>query len=282
LRLTRACTGDPTVVAKEGRTVKDVAIEAAREGGAVLLANVDRVKTVEFRDAGKYSVDPQVVSNIDREAEEKIVEVIRSVYPNHGFLTEESGRIGHDSEYTWIVDALDGTTQYIRRLPYFALSIALQRKAEIVFGVVYSPRLDELFVAEKGAGAFLNGRRLHVSDINDLSEALVASSTFGSYRVAGRQEVFQRILIVARNLRIYGSPAIDLCYVAEGRLDARVTANTEPWDHPAGCLVVEEAGGQVTDWEDRPWSLYSTNLLVTNGRLHDSLLPLLDSSYLQA
>lgn len=253
----------------------DAAIKAAREGGTVLLANLDHHKTIEFKSNGKYNVDPQIVSNVDREAEAKIVEIIRSAHPDHNFLTEEAGRIARDSAYTWIVDALDGTTHYVRRLPYFALSIALQRKEEVILGVVYSPRLEELFVAEKGAGAFLNDRRLCVSDINDPNKALVASSAFGSYRVAKRDDVFQRVLTTIRNLRIYGSPAIDLCYLADGRLDARITANTEPWDHSAGCLIIEEAGGQVTDWDGKPWSPYSTNLLATNGQLHDLLLPFL-------
>jgi myo-inositol-1(or 4)-monophosphatase len=254
--------------------MREIAVEAARAGGAVLLANLDRQKTIEFKATGKYAVDPQVVSSVDREAEKKIVEVIRSACPDHSFLTEEAGQMGDVSEYTWIVDALDGTTQYVRRLPYFALSIALQQRDEVVLGVVYSPHLDELFVAEKGAGASVNGRRLCVSDVNDPDKALVASSAFGSYRVAERQDVFQKVLSTIRNLRIYGSPAIDLCYVADGRLDVRVTANTEPWDHPAGCLIVEEAGGRVTDWDGKPWSLDSTNLLATNGQLHALLLPL--------
>lgn len=261
--------------------MKDIAIRAAREGGAVLLAHLDRPKSIEFKATDKYVVDPQVVSNVDREAEERIVKVIRSAHPDHSFLTEESGQAMGDSEYTWIVDALDGTAQYVRRLPYFALSIALQRKGEIILGVVYSPRLDELFIAEKGGGAFLNGRRLRVSDVSDLSTALIASSAFRSYRVAGRQNVFQEVLNADCNLRIYGSPAIDLCYVADGRLDARVTANTEPWDHPAGCLIIEEAGGRVTDWNGEPWSPYSANLLATNGPLYDLLLPLLRGDQLQ-
>jgi myo-inositol-1(or 4)-monophosphatase len=255
--------------------MREVAIEAARAAGAILLANLDLPKSHEFKDGGKYWVDPQPVSNVDREAERKIVEIIRLACPKHNFLMEEAGQLMQGSNYTWIIDALDGTTQYLRRLPYFALSIALQRGAEVILGVVYSPRFDELFIAERGAGAFLGDRRLHVSDVNDVSEAFIASSSFGSYQVAKRMDVFSRVLAAVRNLRIYGSPAIDLCYVADGRLDARVTSNTEPWDHPAGCLIVEEAGGRVTDWANRPWSPQSSNLLVTNGRLHNLLLPLL-------
>ena len=252
--------------------MRDVAIRAVREGGAVLLANLERPKTVEFKSAGK---DPQITSNVDREAEEKIVEIIRAAYPGHCLLTEESGLLGSAAEYTWIVDALDGTTQYVRRLPYFAVSVALRYRDEVVLSAVYSPHLDELFTAEKGQGAFLNDRRLRVSDVGDLSSALIVSSVLRSYIGVGRQDVFYDVLGAVSSLRIYGSPAIDLCYIADGRLDARVTANTEPWDHSAACLIVEEAGGRVTDWNGRQWSPDSKNLLTTNGPLHELLFPLL-------
>ena len=255
-----------------GEDMRDLAITAAKEGGKILLDSLKLEKRVELKDSGTYAVYAQHVSDVDLKSEKRINELIMSRYPEHKILAEEAGEIGQDSDYVWLIDSLDGTVQYIRHLPYFSLSIALQWRNEIVLGVVYNPCLDELFVAEKGKGAVLNDRPIHVSDMTDLNEAFIASSAFGSYRIARKEKVFYKVMSSIPYVRIYGSPAIDLCYVADGRFDARITSNTEPWDHSAGCLIVEEAGGKVTDWYGNPWSPWSTQLLATNKSLHEKLL----------
>ncbi len=251
----------------------EAAIEAARMAGQVLIDYFGELNTVNLK-ANKVG-ETQFVSEVDSKSEQAIVQYISSHHPTHNFLLEEMGEIQKKSEYTWIIDGIDGTTQYIRRLPFFSISIALVQNQEVVLGVVYNPILDEMFSAERGSGAFLNGRRIKVTNFNNLKSTLVSSSTFGSYVAADCKEVFSEVMRQFRNVRIYGSPAMDLCYVGDGRFDARITPNTEPWDHSAACLIVEEADGIVTDWQGKVWSPYSRQIVATNGLLHEYILKFL-------
>lgn len=251
--------------------ISNFIIKLVKEAGEILLKNFELIKEIKYKNSGSYKEYAQPVSNIDIVAEERIIELISQKYSNHSIVGEEIGNINKESDYTWIIDSLDGTMQYIRGLPYFSTSIALACQNEIIFGTVYNPLLNELFYAEKNIGAFLNGKRIKVSQTSELENALISSSAYGSYKIAGEENTFLKLLSSIKNIRIYGSPALDLCYVARGRFDARIFSSTEPCDHSAGCLIVEEAGGKVTDWEGNPWSIYSKSLIATNRILHEKI-----------
>lgn len=252
--------------------ISDFIIKIVKEAGEMLIKNFGVIKEASYKNSGKYFEYPQQVSNIDIVVENRSIDLISQKYPDHNIIGEEIGTIGKGSDYTWIIDSLDGTMQYIRELPYFSTSIALAYQNEVIFGAVYNPLLNELFYAEKKMGAFLNGNRIKVSQTSELDQALICSSAYGSYRIAKKEQVFMKLFSLIKNMRVYGSPALDLCYVACGRFDARITSSTEPWDHSAGSLIIEEAGGKVTDWEGNSWNVQSKSSLATNKILYQEIL----------
>lgn len=252
--------------------ISDFLIKTIKEAGEILLKNFEIIKQVNYKKTGNYADYPQPVSNIDIMIEKKIIDLISEKYSDHNILSEEIGSIDKGSDYTWIIDSLDGTMQYIHGHPNFSTSIALAYRNEIVFGSVYNPILNELFYAEKKMGAFLNGNRIMVSQTSELDQAFIGSSAYGSYKIAKKGKAFLNLFYSIKNIRVYGSPALDLCYVACGRFDARITSSTEPWDHSAGCLIVEEAGGKVTEWDGNYWNIQSKSVLATNEILHQELL----------
>ena len=253
----------------------NVAIEAAREAGKFLKYSVGKVRTVEIKSGDERNL----VSEIDRGAEERIIQRIRSRYPSHAILAEESGHQRTDAETTWIIDPLDGTTNFLHGVPIFSVTIGVERKGEIIAGVVYDPNLDELFTAEKGSGAFLNGRRLKVSQNDALINSLIVTGF--PYNISDNPdqtvERFVRILLSAGGLRRLGSAAIDLAYVAAGRFDGFWEVSLNPWDMAAGVLLVQEAGGTVTDFEGKGPDIYHRQVLASNGRLHQAMLNILSA-----
>jgi myo-inositol-1(or 4)-monophosphatase len=255
----------------------DVAVAAAREAGQFLLENVGRVRRIE----SKKGEERNLVSEIDRGSEERIIRAIRARFPAHQILAEESGESSSPAEYKWVIDPLDGTTNYLHGLPIFSVTIAIEKKGEIVAGVTYDPNLDELFTAEKGSGAFLNGRRLAVSPTSRLIDSLLVTGF--PYDIAKNPdhavEHFCNFLMEARGLRRLGSAAIDLAYVAAGRFDAFWEVNLNPWDMAAGALFVREAGGTITDFFGNPSSIYKKQVLASNGVIHDAMIAVLKRSY---
>jgi myo-inositol-1(or 4)-monophosphatase len=253
-----------------------VAVEAAREAGKFLKYSVGKVRNVEM----KAGDERNLVSEIDRGAEERIINIIRSRYPSHAILAEESGHQRTSAETTWIIDPLDGTTNFLHGVPIFSVTIGVERRGEIIAGVVYDPNLDELFTAEKGAGAFLNGKRLKVSSVGSLIESLIVTGF--PYNISENPdktvERFVRILLSAGGLRRLGSAAIDLAYVAAGRFDGFWEVSLNPWDMAAGVLLVQEAGGMVSDFEGKGPNIYHRQVLASNGRLHPSMLEILNSA----
>ncbi|MCK5573919.1 MAG: inositol monophosphatase [Bacteroidetes bacterium] len=251
----------------------NVAIEAAREAGRYLKYNVGRVRNVET----KKGEVRNLVSEIDRGSEEKIISFIRSRYPSHAILAEESGAQDSKADYKWIIDPLDGTTNYLHGVPVYCVTIALEHRGEVVAGVVYDPNLDELFTAEKGAGAYMNGKRLRVSDTGDLIDGLLVTGF--PYDIARNPyhtlERFVHVLLAAGGIRRLGSAALDLSYIAAGRFDGFWEVSLNPWDMAAGVLFVREAGGRVTDFSGVGHDIYNKQVLATNGHLHDALLDLL-------
>jgi myo-inositol-1(or 4)-monophosphatase len=248
----------------------NVAIEAAREAGRFLKLSVGKVRNIEV----KQGDERNLVSEIDRGAEEKIIAIIRRHYPGHAILAEESGGSLAPAEYRWIIDPLDGTTNFLHGVPIFSVSIGIERRGELIAGVVYDPNQDEMFTAEKGAGAFLNGRRLKVSSSSVLVESLLVTGF--PYNITENPgnavEHFVHFLMAARGVRRLGSAAMDLSYVAAGRFDGFWEVSLSPWDMAAGALLIQEAGGRVTDMAGGPLNIYQKTVLASNGPIHDAML----------
>lgn len=218
----------------------------------------------------------------DRESERRIIEVIHRELPDHTIVSEEIGMVQRSDDYVWIVDPLDGTNNYWIGNPYFSVSIALEHRGEIVLGVVYNPVADQLFWAEKGNGAFLNGTRMHVNDRSELEKA-IGTYIRGRETVSKEQEwaFTQPFFFHTKRLMRNIAPALDFCLLANGWLDYIVMQRSGFMDVAAGVLIAQEAGAKVTDWQGRlfqpdPYHLgYRTSMLASNGLLHDSLMDLI-------
>ena len=251
----------------------NIAIEAAREAGRFLKLSVGKVRNVEQ----KQGDERNLVSEIDRGAEERIIAIIRRNFPQHAILAEESGGSLAPAEYRWIIDPLDGTTNFLHGVPIFSVSIGVERKGELVAGVVYDPNQDELFTAEKGGGAFLNGKRLRVSTASTLIDSLLVTGF--PYNITANPdnavEHFVRFLMAARGVRRLGSAAMDLSYVAAGRFDGFWEVSLSPWDIAAGALLIQEAGGTITGMSGAPLNIYGKQVLASNGRIHNAMLEIL-------
>ncbi|RMG00274.1 MAG: inositol monophosphatase [Nitrospirae bacterium] len=248
-----------------------VAEHAAREAAKILLSNLGRIDKgdIERKRAADF------VTHVDKESEEKIAEIIKDALPTHRILGEESGIHEAEGEYLWVIDPLDGTTNYIHSHPVFSISIALMKGREIVLGVIYDPLRDELFRAVRGGGASLNGKRLDISRSSvRLSDALIATGfPFRSKEIIdGYLGVFREVFLSCSDLRRAGSAALDLAYVAAGRCDGFFEIGLGLWDIAAGVLLVEEAGGVVTDFEGGDSYLKTGNIVAAPKEIHSKLV----------
>jgi myo-inositol-1(or 4)-monophosphatase len=248
-----------------------VALAAAARASALLRASCGRRQQVSFKSA----ID--LVTTVDREAEGLVLETIREAFPDHGIVAEESPATSGSADYRWYVDPLDGTTNFAHGFPQFAVSIALERGTEVIVGVVVDPLREETFVASRGGGARLNGAPIAVSDVGTLDRSLVASGF--PYDVRERvdyYEAFWREAITrVQGVRRAGSAALDLCWVACGRLDAFWEFGLHAWDVAAGGLIVEEAGGRVSDLTGAPHRLTGGQIAASNGHVQTELLGML-------
>ncbi|OGP92912.1 MAG: hypothetical protein A2156_10160 [Deltaproteobacteria bacterium RBG_16_48_10] len=245
-----------------------LAMIAAKEAGRIQIVHYGRQHKVEY----KSEIDP--VSEVDKLCEKAIVKIISDAFPDHDILSEETSFKEKGSSWRWIIDPIDGTTNYIHEYPCFCVSIGLEVEGEVQLGVVYNPLLDELFHAEKGEGAFFNGDRITVSNTDDLDGSFLCTGF--PYDVRENSDFYLRyfkvFIIRSFALRRPGSAVLDLCYVAAGRFDGFWEMKLHPWDVAAASLMVTEAGGEVTDFEGRPFSLYSKETLASNGLIHDQML----------
>ncbi len=251
-----------------------IAIEAAKEAGKFLKKNLGKVRQIDL----KSGQERNLVTEIDKKSEELIVNIIKKHYPNHDILAEESGsKHGSKSDYKWIIDPLDGTTNFTHGLPIFCVSIGLERKGEIILGAIYDPNFDELFTAEKGRGAFLNGRRLRVSTTKELKSSLLVTGF--PYNINENPdhciEHFVNFLLNAQAIRRMGSAALDLAYVAAGRYDGFWEVNLNPWDMAAGVLLVKEAGGEITNFTGTDINIYGKQIVASNKSIHKEMLEIL-------
>jgi myo-inositol-1(or 4)-monophosphatase len=249
-----------------------IAIQAVRESGKIQKEWLRKDKKIELK--GEINL----VTEVDRRSEQRIIEIIKKAFPKHNILTEETPMANElPSPFRWIVDPLDGTTNYAHGYPCFCTSIALELAGKIVLGAIYDPLLDELFTAQQGNGAFLNNERISVSTTDRLTNALICTGF--PYDVRESQENnldhFNHFVMEAQAIRRDGSAALDLCYVAAGRFDGYWELKLYPWDVAAGKLLVEEANGRVTDFRGDPLNIYGQQIIASNGKIHQEMMRVL-------
>ena len=252
----------------------DFAIDLARQAGGILNHYAPRDKQVQFKSRAN------LVTIADKESEAFIIRRIQERYPGHSILAEESGATqapGAGHEHRWIIDPLDGTTNFAHGYPFYCVSIALEHQGEIVCGAVYDPHRDEMFTAERDGGSFLNGARLSVSVVDQLSHGLLTTGFPYNFRqhVDAAIGQFRDFMMGSQAVRRGGSAALDLCYVAMGRCDGFWELELNPWDTAAGRLILEEAGGRVTDFKGNTFSIYAKEILASNGKIHAEMLRVL-------
>ena len=248
----------------------ETAILAAREAGEVLRESFGGQHSV------RYKGEVDIFTEVDERAERLITDILLRAFPTYGMLGEESGRVfGQEEDIRWVVDPLDGTTNYAHGLPIFAVSIALETGGEVVLGVVHDPMKEETFTAERGEGATLNGQPIRVSDTDEPIQALIATGfPYDRAQMPEALELFGRFEGLTRDMRRLGATALDLCYVASGRLDGYYERGIWAWDIAAGSLILEEAGGKVTDYRGGELNLEGREIVASNGVLHRAMTKL--------
>jgi myo-inositol-1(or 4)-monophosphatase len=251
-----------------------LARRAAQESGRILKKMLGNTTDI----SKKGEID--IVTEADLMSEKALIDNITGTFPNDRIISEETGEHGKESDRMWIVDPLDGTTNFAHSFPFFAVSIGFQVENEIVAGVVYNPFMDEFFEAEKGKGAFLNKRAIKVSNTVDLKDSLVGTGfPYDIYKdPTAVLEFLKRMIIRVQDVRRAGSAAIDLCYVAAGRLDGFWEQGLEPWDTAAGSIIVREAGGVISDYSGNPYSPFGKTILASNPAIYGKMLEVLNSS----
>jgi myo-inositol-1(or 4)-monophosphatase len=245
----------------------EVAVEAARAAGELLRERFGAKQTV------RYKGEVDIVTEVDERAERVIREILLSAFPTYGILAEEGGELSGEDDACWVVDPLDGTTNYAHGLPIFSVSIALERRGEAVLGVVHDPMRGETYVGERGEGATVNGEPIGVSDTGDLIQSLLVTGfPYDREHVPAALDLFGRFTLLSQCMRRLGSAALDLCYVASGRLDGYYERGIHAWDMAAGALIVKEAGGKVTDYRGGMLDLRGREMVASNGHLHPVIL----------
>ncbi|MGQ9683397.1 MAG: inositol monophosphatase family protein [Anaerolineae bacterium] len=244
------------------------AIAAALAAGEILRAGYGTRHSIEFKGP------TNMVTEVDRASEQRIIAMLQAATPGYGFLAEESETIRSENSARWIVDPLDGTTNFAHGLPYFSVSIGLERHGEPVLGVIYNPLLDELYVGRRGGGATLNGRPIHVSGAQDLAHALLTTGWPYDAWTSSRDNLAETSYFLKRaiSVRVSGSASLDMAAIACGRLDGHWEPGLYPYDVAAGAVIVREAGGLATDYAGGPDCLYSSELLAANPAVHAQML----------
>ncbi len=258
-------------IRQELREIADAAEPVVRAAGAYLRENLDSRADV------RYKSEVDLVTKFDLGAQDILVGRLSALFPDHGFLAEEGLSRPGTSGYRWVLDPLDGTTNFAHTLPIFSVSAGLEKDGRVVAGLVFDPMREEMFRAAAGGGAFLNGRPIKVSAVRDLGRSLLATGFPYDLRTNPVNNVdnWNRFIVRAQALRRCGSAAMDLCYIACGRFDGFWEIKLNPWDVAAGALMVTEAGGRVTDFQGRPHRIDVPEALATNGLIHESMMQVL-------
>ncbi len=251
-----------------------VACQAARSAEALLRENLQGLRQI------RYKGDVNLVTEMDMRSERVIVEMLRKAFPGHGIIAEEETRIPNSSGYTWIIDPLDGTTNYAHGYPCFSVSIALESAREVIAGVVYDPMRNELFCASAGSGAYLNDKKIRVSPVTVLIQSLLATGFPYDRKESEKNNMnyFHDLLMASQEVRRDGSAALDLCSVAAGRFDGFWELKLKPWDVAAGSLIVREAGGMVSDLAGNAFELEAEEIVASNGLIHPQMVEVLIKS----
>jgi len=248
-----------------------VAKEAALKAGKMLWKNFKEAREIYFK--GEINL----VTHFDTLSQNMIFEHLSASFPDHGFLAEEDLSKERGAEFLWLIDPIDGTTNFAHKFPVFCVSIALEKKGKIVLGIVYDPTRDEMFWAVEGGGSFLNGEKIRVSSVDDLGKGLVATGFPYDIRESEINNIdhFNNFAKRVQAIRRCGSAAMDLCYVACGRFDGFWELKLSPWDVAAGALIVKESGGQISDFQNADHSIYGLETLATNGLIHRQMIDIL-------
>jgi myo-inositol-1(or 4)-monophosphatase len=248
--------------------LKRVALKAVKEGGAVLIQHFGKVKSID------YKGEINLVTEADRQSEQKIVSIIKDKYPDHSILAEETGNSGGSSPFKWIIDPLDGTTNYAHSYPCFCVSLAIEYEGEVIYGAVYDPMREEVFTAEKGDGAYVNGKIIKASSTQELNHCLLCTGFPYDVRDDIESNIlnFRNFLMKSQAVRRDGSAALDLCYVAAGRFDGFWEQKLFPWDVAAGSLLVTEAGGKLSNFKGEKFNIYDTEIVASNGIIHQQMI----------
>lgn len=252
--------------------MKNTLLKAATEAGKIIKENY----TGEFNFESKEDIVSNIVTEIDTKAESKIIEIIKADFPKHGILSEEIGAIDENAEVKWVIDPIDGTINFAHSIPLCCVSIGVEKNGEIIMGAVYNPIMNEMFFAEKGQGAYLNDKRISVSKRDNFDLSLfVTGFPYDNTKNTHTMGVFGEIVRMNIPLRRLGSAALDICWVACGRFEGFWEYNLNPWDVAAGCIIAKEAGASVTDFSNNDVSIYSKEIIATNGLVHDKLLEII-------
>jgi len=253
--------------------LKQTLLKAVQTGAAVMQSYFNGT----FEITNKEGIN-NLVTEADHASEKAIFEVIRQNYPSHYILSEESGEIIQDSNYKWIIDPIDGTVNFASGIPLCCVSIGIEQDGKMILGAVYNPFINELFFAEKGFGATLNDKTIYVSKKTEVIKSALVTGFPYTYLDApnGPLQIFEKLIRKGVPVRRLGSAAIDLCWVAAGRFDGFYEHKLQAWDSAAGFLIVEEAGGKVTDFTGNHYSPYQPHILATNGHIHQELLDIVN------
>ncbi|KPA10405.1 inositol-phosphate phosphatase [Candidatus Magnetomorum sp. HK-1] len=250
------------------KEIQQIAIAAAYHAGKILYSHYGHLKNIQK----KGVID--LVTEADVASEKMIKKIIQNRFPDHGFIAEESGRSNSESSHKWIIDPLDGTTNYAHQIPIFAVSIAFAEADQPLVGVVFNPISQELFTAVKGQGAMCNGRLIEVSKTNQFSDSiLVTGFPYNLHDIIDPLiKRFARCLESAQAVRRLGAASIDLCYIASGKFDGFWEQNLKPWDTAAGMLIAQEAGAQITNFSNNPYHYEMPEIVASNGFIHNDLI----------
>jgi len=245
--------------------------DLARKAGDVLIKHFRQ----DYSLFSLRSTAKEASVRYDKDVDRLIIAEIKRHYPHHSLLTEESGFLQGDPDWLWIVDSLDGTGNFANFNPFFSVCIALMHKSELLLGTMYAPAINEFYFAEKGKGAYLNGGRIRVSDITDLSQSYIFYCEGGEKDRSKTGKIISRVYPHVMDMRKLGSAGLEIAWVATGRGEAYFTTKIEPWDVAPGVLLIQEAGGEVSDFHGDSWKLQRSDLLFSNGKVHQELLDLI-------
>lgn len=263
---------------REWDKLKRISIEAAKAGGEILLSYYGRIRDIsKKKHAG-------LVTEADRKSEKKIISVIKSAFPDHSILAEESGDERQSTRYKWVIDPLDGTTNYAHQIPIFCVSIALEENGKVVLGTVWDPVKENLYTAIRGKGVFKDKKQMKVSKIRNLEDSLIATGFAYQEGALLREsvDILRNFMRVTQGIRRTGSAVWDLCQVAEGHFDGFWEKNLQPWDVAAGMIFVEEAGGKISRYDGTPATIYDQQMVASNGFLHKQMIKVIRQSRIQS